>query len=106
MLLGFIASSLRRADTRVCPAGAKTFSVYCALEKATYELAAAVGQDGRTAGQARRLLLVVAGGESPHTAPVWEHVTQDRGAAITDRIDEPQTRRRFRRRSRLEKESV
>ena len=27
-----------RADTRVCPAGAKTYSVYCALEKATDEV--------------------------------------------------------------------
>lgn len=27
-----------RADTRVCPADAKTFSLYCALEKATDEV--------------------------------------------------------------------
>lgn len=27
-----------RADTRACPAGAKTFSLYCALEKATNEV--------------------------------------------------------------------
>jgi hypothetical protein len=27
-----------RSDTRVCPAGAKTFSLYCALEKATDEV--------------------------------------------------------------------
>jgi hypothetical protein len=27
-----------RADNRVCPAGAKTFSLYCALEKATDEI--------------------------------------------------------------------
>jgi len=27
-----------RADNRICPAGARTFSLYCALEKATQEL--------------------------------------------------------------------
>lgn len=31
-------SKWNRADTRVCPVGAKTFSLYCALEKATNEV--------------------------------------------------------------------
>ncbi len=31
-------SKWNRADTRVCPADAKTFSLYCALEKATEEV--------------------------------------------------------------------
>jgi hypothetical protein len=31
-------SMWNRADTRVCPANAKTFSLYCALEKATKEV--------------------------------------------------------------------
>ena len=31
-------SKWNRADTRVCPADAKTFSLYCALEKATDEV--------------------------------------------------------------------
>jgi hypothetical protein len=35
------------------------------------------------------LFLGAAGGESPHAAVVWEHARQDRGAAITSRIDEP-----------------
>jgi hypothetical protein len=32
------ASKWNRADTRVCPANAKSFSIYCALEKATVEV--------------------------------------------------------------------
>jgi hypothetical protein len=43
----------------------------------------------KTGGRARPLLLGAAGGESPHAAVVWEHARQDRGAAITSRIDEP-----------------
>src|SRR5262249_52295431 len=31
-------SRWNRADNRECPAGAKTFSLYCALEKATFEI--------------------------------------------------------------------
>ena len=33
-------SEWNRADTRVCPTDAKTFSLYCALEKATNEIGA------------------------------------------------------------------
>src|SRR5215470_1661478 len=33
-------SKWNRADNRVCPADARTFSLYCALEKATIEVAA------------------------------------------------------------------
>jgi hypothetical protein len=53
------------------------------------ELAAAAGENRRTPNQARPLLLAATGGESPHAAAVWEHAAQDRGAAITNRIDEP-----------------
>ena len=53
------------------------------------ELAAAAGENRRTADQARPLLLAAAGGKSPHAAAVWEHAAQDRGAAIASRIDEP-----------------
>ena len=53
------------------------------------ELAAADREDWRTPNQARPLLLAAAGGESPHAAAVWEYAAQDRGAAITSRIDEP-----------------
>ena len=53
------------------------------------ELAAASGENRRTPDQARPLLLAAAGGESPHAAAVWKHAAQDRGAAITSRIDEP-----------------
>jgi hypothetical protein len=54
-----------------------------------HELAAAAGENRRTPNQARPLLLAAAGGESPHAAADWEHAAQDRGAAITSRIDEP-----------------
>jgi Transposase DDE domain group 1 len=53
------------------------------------ELAAAAGENRRTPNQARPVLLAATGGESPHAAAVWEHAAQDRGAAITSRIDEP-----------------
>jgi hypothetical protein len=43
----------------------------------------------RTPDQACPLLLAAAGRKPPHAASVWEHAAQDRGAAITSRIDEP-----------------
>ena len=45
------------------------------------KLAAAAGENRREAGQARPLLLAVAGRKSLHAAAVWEHAAQDRGAA-------------------------
>src|ERR1700694_2642886 len=45
------------------------------------KLAAAAGENRQEAGQARPILLAVAGRKSPHAAAVWEHAAQDRGAA-------------------------
>jgi FkbM family methyltransferase len=45
------------------------------------ELAAAVGEDGRTAGQARPLLLVVAGRGTPAPAAVWPDAPANLGSA-------------------------
>jgi hypothetical protein len=42
-----------RADNRECPAGAKTFSLYCALEKATYEATGKFEHRGAAMQQAR-----------------------------------------------------
>ena len=42
-----------RADTRVCPAAAKTFSIYCALEKATDEVSGNFEHRGAAMQEAR-----------------------------------------------------
>src|SRR5579862_6164647 len=42
-----------RADTRVCPKDAKTFSLYCALEKATTELSGNFEHRGAAMQEAR-----------------------------------------------------
>lgn len=42
-----------RADTRVCPATAKTFSLYCALEKATEEVTGDFKHRGAAMQEAR-----------------------------------------------------
>ena len=53
------------------------------------EVAAAPGENQWSIGQARALLLAFLGGEPSHTASVWEHAAQDRGPAVTSRIDAP-----------------
>ena len=42
-----------RADNRICPAGAKTFSLYCALEKATDEVTGGFEHRGAAMQEAR-----------------------------------------------------
>ena len=42
-----------RADTRVCPADAKTFSLYCALEKATNQVNSKFEHRGAAMQEAR-----------------------------------------------------
>jgi hypothetical protein len=42
-----------RADTRVCPAAAKTFSIYCSLEKATAEVSGNFKHRGAAMQEAR-----------------------------------------------------
>ena len=46
-------SKWNRADTRVCPADAKTFSLYCALEKATYDVTGKFEHRGAAMQEAR-----------------------------------------------------
>jgi hypothetical protein len=46
-------STWNRADTRVCPADAKTFSLYCALEKATNEVTGKFEHRGAAMQEAR-----------------------------------------------------
>jgi hypothetical protein len=49
-----------RADTRICPADAKTFSLYCALEKATYEVTGSFKHRGAAMQEARFVIEDVA----------------------------------------------
>ena len=46
-------SKWNRADTRVCPADAKSFSIYCALEKATKEVTGRFEHRGAVMQEAR-----------------------------------------------------
>ena len=46
-------SKWNRADTRVCPADAKTFSLYCALENATDEVSGKFEHRGAAMQEAR-----------------------------------------------------
>src|ERR1700722_10127189 len=46
-------SGWNRAGTRVCPADAKTFSLYCALEKATDEVSGKFEHRGAAMQEAR-----------------------------------------------------
>ena len=50
------------------------------------QLAAAAGEDQRTADQACPLLLAAVGGEPPDAAPVWKHTAADRGFAAASRV--------------------
>jgi hypothetical protein len=49
-------SEWNRADTRVCPTDAKTFSLYCALEKATDEVSGKFEHRGAAMQEARFLI--------------------------------------------------
>jgi len=55
------------------------------------QLAAAVGEDRRTAHQTRALLLVGAGGEPSGAAVVCRHAAEDRGAAVAGGIRRAQS---------------
>jgi L-rhamnose mutarotase len=56
-----------RADNRVCPANAKTFSLYCALEKATDEVSGHFEHRGAAMQEARFVIEDV--------APNWKEYT-------------------------------
>lgn len=49
-----------RADTRICPRGAKIFSLYCALEKATDEVSGAFEHRGAAMQEARFVIDTIA----------------------------------------------
>jgi hypothetical protein len=53
-------SQWNRADTRVCPADARTFSLYCALEKATDEVSGNFKHRGAAMQEARLVVDEVA----------------------------------------------
>jgi hypothetical protein len=49
-----------RADNRVCPTGAKTFSLYCALERATEEISKNFERRGAAMEEARSVVAEIA----------------------------------------------
>ena len=51
-----------------------------------HQLAAAVGEDRRTAGQTCALLLIATGRGAPESEAVREHVEDDCGAAAAERV--------------------
>lgn len=53
-------SKWNRADTRKCPDAAKKFSLYCALEKATYEVTGSFAHRGAAMQEARFVIEEVA----------------------------------------------
>ena len=61
-----------RADTRVCPKDAATFSLYCALEKATQEVSGNFQHRGAAMQEARFVIEAIA----PH-APYYNHRLMD-----------------------------
>ncbi|MGP8260189.1 MAG: hypothetical protein ACLQM6_09600 [Acidobacteriaceae bacterium] len=65
-------SKWNRADTRVCPANAKTFSLYCALEMATDEVSGKFEHRGAAMQEARFVIDDIA----PH-AKSYEHRLMD-----------------------------
>lgn len=53
-------SKWNRADTRVCPAEAKSFSIYCALQKATVEVTGNFEHRGAAMQEARFVIEEIA----------------------------------------------
>lgn len=58
------SSKWNRADTRVCPADAETFSIYCSLEKATQEVTGKFKHRGAAMQEARFVVEEVAPGKN------------------------------------------
>jgi hypothetical protein len=56
-----------------------------------HQRAAAVGEDRRTVDQARTLVPVADGGESPYAVAIREHAGEDRDAAVADGIRRAQS---------------
>jgi hypothetical protein len=59
------------------------------------QFATAVGEDRRTAGQTRPLLMAVAGGEPPDAATLWGHRQVDGFAALARGIEFAAGRRKY-----------
>jgi len=59
-------SKWNRADTRVCPPDAKTFSLYCALEKATAEVSGDFKHRGAAMQEARFVIDQIASNRSKY----------------------------------------
>jgi hypothetical protein len=59
-------SKWNRSDTRTCPADAKTFSIYCALEKATNEVSGKFEHRGAAMQEARFVVEEMAPGRNYH----------------------------------------
>jgi hypothetical protein len=55
------------------------------------QLAAAAGEDRRTADETCPLLLAAAGREPSDAAALWSHAGQDRSVALARRVGEPTT---------------
>jgi hypothetical protein len=55
------------------------------------ELAAAAGENGRSAGETCPVLLTTAGRRAPEAEAVRQHAAKDRGATLARGIGEPQT---------------
>ncbi len=68
-----------RADNRVCPAQATTFSLYCALEKATGEVSGRYEHRGAAMQDARFVI--------EHIAPNWKAYSQ----CLMDYNNDPRT---------------
>jgi len=63
------------------------------------QLAAAAGEDGRSIGQARTVLMAALGGESSDATVVWGHAGQDGSATIASGLGEPPPGPDFKRRA-------
>jgi hypothetical protein len=59
-------SKWNRSDTRACPAHAKTFSIYCALEKATNDVSGKFEHRGAAMQEARFVVEGMAPGRNYH----------------------------------------
>ena len=50
------------------------------------EFAAALGEDGRTAGETCAVLLAAVGRRASHAAAFWQHAENARGATAAERV--------------------
>src|SRR5262245_22969395 len=78
-------SKWNRADNRECPAEAKTFSLYCALQKATIEVSGSAEHRGAALQEARFVIDEIAGDrEYKHRLMNYNHDPTTTFADIQD----------------------